>query len=76
MSLKKCTKTSFVKKMLMKMSKKRLNDGIKLNSKSALIKGNDEASNLQDLARKMAQRNYHLEDNPAVKRLKERFKRI
>lgn len=60
----------------MKMSKKPLKDGIKLNSKLPLLKGNDEASNLQDLARKIAQRNYHLEDNPAVKRLKERFKKI
>lgn len=58
----------------MKMTKKSNEDGIKLNKKQPTT--TEEASNLQDLARIIAQRKYDPEDNPAVKRLKERFKKI
>ncbi|GAA0379224.1 hypothetical protein [Bacillus horti] len=55
------------------MTKKSNNDGIKLNKQQPI---SNEASNLKELAKKIAQRKYNPEDNPAVKRLKDRFKKI
>ncbi|MDQ0166675.1 hypothetical protein J2S11_002591 [Bacillus horti] len=62
-----------VKKLFKKMTKKSNNDGIKLNKQQPI---SNEASNLKELAKKIAQRKYNPEDNPAVKRLKDRFKKI
>lgn len=76
MSLKSFNKILWVKKLFMHMSKKSLKDSIKLNNKLPFLDSKDEASNLQDLARILAKRDYNPEDNPAVKRLKERFKKI